>query len=240
MRTRLLFLIFLFPFVSFAQTLKEFDLQEMNEQQIPVFIDYPNSAALVIYSAIPNILFKSNTDGIVGQRNELNKTIIFIRPEKQVITIQAPDFQELKFKSELTEAKTTRFYRLNSKETNYRPDKGSVVINTVPSGAYFTIDGFPDFGQFTPYELKDYEARSYRIKLELRNYTSLDTTLVIEKGLKQTKTFFLETTVGFLTLSYTRPVDALLNAEKIKVDTEPITYTLKAGQQTVKMQEPGC
>lgn len=239
MRFHSLLLFFLIPGISLAQNLKEFDLKEMSEQQIPIFIDHPNEAAIVIYSAIPGLIFKSSTGGIVSQESEVTKTTLFIRPEKQVITIQAPDFQEMKFSSELISPKSTKFYRLNSKETNYRPDKGSVVINTVPAGAQLRIDGFPDFSQFTPFELKDYEARTYRIFLELPNYITLDTTLVIERGIRQNKTFFLETTVGFLTLSCLRPVSGLLNGKPVKLESEPVTITLKAGVQSIKIDEPG-
>lgn len=239
MRFHSLLLFFLIPGISLAQNLKEFDLKEMSEQQIPIFIDHPNEAAIVIYSAIPGVIFKSSTGGIVSQESEVTKTTLFIRPEKQVITIQAPDFQEMKFSSELISPKSTKFYRLNSKETNYRPDKGSVVINTVPAGAQLRIDGIPDFSQFTPFELKDYEARTYRIFLELPNYITLDTTLVIERGIRQNKTFFLETTVGFLTLSCLRPVSGFLNGKPIKLESEPVTITLKAGVQSIKIDESG-
>ncbi|MCA0447317.1 MAG: PEGA domain-containing protein [Bacteroidetes bacterium] len=239
MRFHPLLLFFLIPGISLSQNLKEFDLKEMNEQQIPIFIDHPKEAAIVIYSAIPGLIFKSSTGGIVSQETEITKTTLFIRPEKQVITIQAPDFQEMKLISELITAKSTKFYRLNSKETNYRPDKGSVVINTVPAGAQLRIDGFPDFSQFTPFELKDYEARTYRIIIEQINYNTLDTTLVIERGIRQNKTFFLETTVGFLTLSCLRPVSALLNGKTVSLESEPVTHTLKAGVQSIKIDEPG-
>ena len=234
----LIFSLLIPTFLS-AQSLKDFDLQEISEQQIPLFVEHPNEAAYIFYSAISGLTVESNTGGVVAIKQEATKLTVFLKPERQILTIKSNGFIEKKIVVESVSAKQAKFFKLNSTEKNLKPDKGSVVINSVPTGALVTIDGIPDLKWFTPFELKDYEAKNYRIKLVLKNYTTLDTNLVIESGLKQSKTFFLETTVGFLTLSYTRPVEALLNTSKIKLDTEPVTFTLKAGQQTLKIQEPG-
>ena len=174
-------------------SLKEFDLQEIREQQIPLFIDHPNEATFIFYTAISGLTIGSNTGGVVATQQEATKLTIFLRPERQVLTIKAPGFLEKKIQLETVSAKQAKFFKLNPKEEKYFSELGSVLINSVPSGAFFTIDGIPDFAQYTPYELKEYESRTYKIKLELHDYISLDTTLIIKKGIKQTKTYFLET-----------------------------------------------
>ena len=64
------------------------------DEGIPVFRDYPDKAALIIYSSLTSLTFESNMDGIVDQRSDLSRGryILIIETFTQIIQINAPEF----------------------------------------------------------------------------------------------------------------------------------------------------
>lgn len=235
---KLLFLfIFFLPTFLFSQSLREFDLQEMGEQQIPVFIDHPNEAVLIFYTAINGFTVQSSTGGIVKIESETSKVTVFVKPERQILTLKAPGFFEQKLAMESLSAKEAKFYKLNQIEVAYSPEKGSFLINTDPEGCMLKIDGMPSFKQFTPFELYDYEAKKYRISLVKPDYFPIDTLIEIRRGLKQSKMYKLRVMFGIISLKAPAPVKVKINDLELDAGTEFINQKLREGEYLLTVND---
>ncbi|MCA0447281.1 MAG: PEGA domain-containing protein [Bacteroidetes bacterium] len=230
-------LLFL-PTLLLSQTLREFDLQEMSEQQIPIFVDHPNEAAIVFYTAINGFTVESNKGGVVNTQSEGSKFTAFIRPEYQILTLKAPGFIEKKLVIENLSAKQAKFYRLNPSQSSYAPGKGNFLVTTDPAGCFFTIDGNPDFKVFTPFELNGYEAKKYRIKLTKPDFYDLDTTIEIHEGKSLSGLF--KPVPKFGTLSLKAPLAVYIRVND-KIDTigpEFKSKKLPDGTYVLKVTDP--
>ncbi|MCA0447274.1 MAG: hypothetical protein LCH54_13705 [Bacteroidetes bacterium] len=238
MKFYLIALSLLISGLSSAQTLKEFDLQEMSEQQIPVFVEHPNEAALIFYTAINGFTVQSNTGGIVKIESEATKVTVFLKPERQILTLKAPGFIEKKLPVETLSAKQTKFYRVNGKEESYSSDKGSYQINTVPDGVMLKIDGIPSFRELTPFDLKEFEAKKYRLNLTKPDYYPLDTLIEIRQGIKQSGVFKLRSMYGTLSIKTPVAVKANLNDQTLDVGPELNNQRLRDGVYTLTVNDP--
>ncbi|MCA0447312.1 MAG: PEGA domain-containing protein [Bacteroidetes bacterium] len=235
---KLLFLTLLFlPTHLFSQTLREFYLQEMSEQQIPVFVDHPNEGAIIFYTAIIGLTVESSTGGVTSIQSEASKVTVFLKPERQILTLKAPGFIEKKLPVENLSAKQARFYRLNEKEENYSASTGSYKVQTQPDGAIMKIEGFPTFKQLTPFDLKDFEAKKYKINLIKPDYYPLDTLIEIRSGLKQSGLFKLRSMYGTLSFRASVPVKVKLNDQTLDVGQELNNQRLRDGVYTVSLND---
>ncbi|MCA0447287.1 MAG: PEGA domain-containing protein [Bacteroidetes bacterium] len=237
---KLLFLsLLLLPALLFSQTLREFDLQEMSEQQIPVFVDHPNEAALVIYTAINGFTIESNTAGIVKIESEATKVTVFLKPERQILTLKAPGFIEKKLSMENLSAKQTKFYRLNGSEDVYQPENGYAKINTDPAGCQLLITGIPGFKEKTPFELSGFEAKKYRITLTKPEYFPLDTLIEIKAGLRQNLMFRLKSKFATLSLKTPEQVTVKISGNgELIVGPVYVPKKLPIGTYTIEVSDP--
>ena len=226
-------ILMIFSFLITAQTLKEFDLQEISEQQIPLFVDHPNEAAYIFYTAINGLTVVSSTGGVVSSQQEATKLTIFLRPERQVLTIKAPGFIEKKIAVESVSAKQAKFFRLNPKEEKYVSEKGSYLISTVPDGCLLKIEGNPDFKQFTPFELKDYEARKYKISISKPGFYPLDTLIEIRPEMRQSSLYKIRSQFGILSIKAPLNVTVKINNQPVEVGQEYVNQKLKDGVYTL-------
>ncbi|MCA0447275.1 MAG: PEGA domain-containing protein [Bacteroidetes bacterium] len=236
---KLLFLSLLFlPTLLFSQTLKEFDLQEMSEQQIPVFVEHPNEAALIFYTAINGFTVESNTGGVVSTQSEGSKFTAFLKPERQILTLKAPGFIEKKMALENMSAKQAKFYRVNEQENTYTTETGFFKVQTQPEGALMKIEGFPTFKQWTPCELKDFKAGKYRINLTKPDYYPLDTLIEIRPGMKQNGLFILKSMYGTLSIMASLPVKVKVGNQTIDASTDLTNLRLRDGSYDLSVNDP--
>ncbi|MCA0447280.1 MAG: PEGA domain-containing protein [Bacteroidetes bacterium] len=234
----LLFLSLLFlPTLLLSQTLREFDLLEMSEQQIPVFIDHPNEGAIVFYTAISGFTIESSTAGVVSTQSDGSKYSAFLKPERQILTLKAPGFMEKKLSIDNLSAKQAKFYRVNPKEEKYSSEKGSYQINSDPSGVLLTIEGYPGFKEFTPFELKDYEARKYKITLAKPGFYTLDTLIEIRTGIRQSSFYKIRSQFGLLSLKAPLNVSVKINNQSVEVGPDYVNQKLKDGVYTLVVND---
>ena len=220
-----------------AQTLKEFDLQEISEQQIPLFVDHPNEAAYIFYTAINGLTVVSSTGGVVSSQQEATKLTVFLRPERQVLTIKAPGFIEKKIAVESVSAKQAKFFRLNPKETTYVPSVGSYQVSTVPEGCLLKIEGIPSFRQITPFELVNYEAKKYRINLTKPDYYNLDTLIEIRQGIRQSGVFKMRSLYGTLSVKGPEKITIKINNDPYEISTDFVNLQLRDGSYAVEVND---
>ncbi len=56
---------------------------------------------------------------------------------------------------------------------------GSLYLNTIPAKAKITLEGNSKFKEFTPFLFENYEPDTYKVKLEKKDYESVETSFVI-------------------------------------------------------------
>ncbi|MCA0447286.1 MAG: PEGA domain-containing protein [Bacteroidetes bacterium] len=237
MKKLLLLPILFLPSLLFSQVLKEFDLQEMSEQQIPVFVEHPNESALIFYTAINGFTVQSNTGGIVKIESEATKVTVFLKPERQILTLKAPGFIEKKHLIESISAKQTKFFRLNELESSNTIETGSYKIQTQPEGVLLKIEGISDFKKFTPFELLDYRAGKYRIFLTKPDYYPLDTLIEIRPGMKQNVLFELRSMYGTLSLRTDLPVKVKVGGQILDAGPEQSSLRLRDGNYELSVTD---
>ncbi|NUQ81643.1 MAG: PEGA domain-containing protein [Bacteroidetes bacterium] len=179
------FLILAGTQLSVAQTLREFLIrEEARPASIPVFTQYPKDAAVIIYSGLPNLVFESNTDGIVADKTNPgeNKYILILRPETQTLTIKSPGYLEAKLRIPKIQARDVKYYSIEGKIPSGDPEKGDLVIRSVPAGARIDIADMSATGAFTPYTLTGFESKDYQITLSKADYDTVRFQVSIRKG----------------------------------------------------------
>lgn len=213
-------MLFYFSAMTFAQELRQFKVkEEPRPASIPVFTQFPKDAAVIIYSSISGLSFESNTDGILANKSVEgeNKYVLILRTETQTLTVKSPGFMEAKLKIQRMQAKDVKYYSIESSARSFDPDKGDLVLRTVPAGAKIVIDSLPDFDHYTPYSLNNFEAKTYKIRLVKEDYDTVLVKVEIKKGEKISKIVELTPHFGLLIVETAAE-------NELRVDDKPVPF----------------
>ena len=180
--------LIIFQTTSNAQ-LKEFEIKPLKPPEImPVFTNYPDDAAIFIYSSLNNLNFESNTGGIVDitVTPDEGKYTLIVKTERQVITVKLLGYMEEKLRLAGLEARSVQYYSIETKH-KLIAEKGRFRLDTNPQGAYFEIEGLPVKG-ITPYESEEFLATTYKILIRKEGYKNEEVLVTIEAGKTVSKT----------------------------------------------------
>jgi len=84
---------------------------------IPVFIDYPDDAAIIVTSSLTNLRFDSNVEVIDDKSDAAaGEYRIIIRPFRQNISVQANGYKQLRFTVPVSQAREVLFYSIEPLE----------------------------------------------------------------------------------------------------------------------------
>lgn len=91
----------------------EVNLIENPLNTIPVFIDHPEEAAIIVTSSLTNLRFNSNVE-IVADKSDpaAGEYRIIIPPFRQTISVQANGFKQARFTVSVTEPRQVLFYTI--------------------------------------------------------------------------------------------------------------------------------
>ncbi len=182
----ILLLLFLTASTLLPAQLKEFEVRELPAPSgIALTMDHPDCAQLVIHSQIDGLRFESNMAGIREQRHlsREDKYLIFITPIRQIITVKASGFIEEQLSTAMKlKPKERRYFAIDERDLFIERDKGSFLLESIPSGALIQIDGIPSFKERTPYMFDEYFAMNYPLKLSLEGYEDFEFTMKILAG----------------------------------------------------------
>lgn len=181
----LLTLLFL-PGIADAQ-LKEFDITTVQDNRVPVFRDHPEYAAVIINSSLTNLSFDSNLEIIATMGNAYQgEYILIVRPVRQIMTVNAPGFQQGRITLSLTQPRQVVYYRIEPKPevlTNLIP----TVFQISPADAVVMVDGtVVDASRPVPIE-----TGTHMIKIERLGYRTIEKEVLINA----TQNFVRETMV---------------------------------------------
>lgn len=142
-------------------------------------------AGIVIISDIEGLSFDSN-NGIVKLNRNPGKDILFLSPDERTLTVMKSGYEPLhiilnELGIHLQSGKVWQL-KVTGDKSFLIQDKGSLTIDTTPSGALIRIDGFPTFSEVTPFTLENFSAIPYKITLHKNDYHDIDTLIIIEKN----------------------------------------------------------
>lgn len=181
----LLGLIFIKPIN--AQQLRDLTFKEIENpfNTIPVFVNNPDDAALIITSSLTNLRFDSNV-GIVSDQSDpaAGEYRLIILPFRQSITVQAPGFKQLRIPVQVTKAKEVKFFTIEPLEDEEEETSPILFsISPLTAEAIVFIDGQPIENLQTAVNLSP---GSHTINIESIGYKTIEDTLTIDG----TKNFF--------------------------------------------------
>jgi len=169
---------------------------------IPVFRNYPDQAAVIIYSSLTNLDITSNM-GIVEDMSSPadGRYVLLIGPFRQILTVRTPGFQETRIPIPNMNAREVAYFSVEPKEREPVTGRGTLVLRSVPEGARITVDGYPDFNQTTPYTFDNWAAQSYRIRLELDRYQPKELMISIPEEQIISRTVELTPNFGYVSIN---------------------------------------
>lgn len=248
----ILFILFLNNIKGYTQNtiLREFNVKKIsNPDQVDVFVNHQDYAALVVRSKIPNLIIDSNL-GVVADLTESGSGIyrVILRPGNQIITFKAQGYLSVPERiTDLRSARDVVYYSVEPKMSALVSGKGTLTLNSVPSGATIRIEGFPGFTEKTPFTFENYSAQTYSLVLEKANYQSK--TIPIQITADEINTEIIELTPDFGLVSFdirntqgqviNNPDIEFLNRAPIVEESDPIYTALRPGRITAIVKAPG-
>jgi hypothetical protein len=205
---------------AFGQ-LKEFEIKEVKAPAgIPVFIDYPDYAAVYIFSSLGNLSISSNL-GLIADKStpKEGKYLLIVRLDRQILTVKAPGFKEGKISLPKMAQRDRKFYQVEELIT-----EGTLVINSIPDGAEVLLNG-TQYG-YTPYT-GILTRGDYEMVLKKDMYHDKIEQIIVEPDTTMSYTFRLKPHFGRLSLTSDPPGaeifldDNLLGKTPLNVDKIP-------------------
>jgi hypothetical protein len=206
-----------------------------NSGSLVVFKDYPDQAALIFYSTVPDLNFKS-TMGVVSTKesDEQGKYVLIIRPVKQRISISSRGYLENSLTISGLSSRDVNYYSVQPEDPKPVSGRGNLLLVSDPSGVKISIDGFPDFSERTPYTFNNYAAQSYIFQFSMDEYKTEQKVITIKKGETIRRDIVLTPSYSFLnfnipgntTVSIDQRRRKVSNNEPIKVEAGTIQLTL--------------
>lgn len=164
-----------------AQQLRDLTFKEIENpfNTIPVFVNNPDDAALIITSSLTNLRFDSNV-GIVADQSDpaAGEYRLIILPFRQSITVQAPGYKQLRIPVQVTKAKEVKFFTIEPLEDE-EEETSPILFSISPLTAEATvfIDGQPIDNLQTAVNLSP---GSHTINIESIGYKTIEDTLTID------------------------------------------------------------
>lgn len=214
-------IVILFMMNTVFGQLKEFDIKEVAAPAgIPVFIDYPDYAAVYVFSSLGNLSISSNL-GLIADKStpREGKYLVIVRLDRQILTVKAPGFKEGKIRLPKLAQRDRKFYQVEELIT-----EGTLVISSIPDGAEVLLNG-TQYG-FTPYEGLLLEG-DYELVLKKDMYHDKVEQIKVEPDTTMSYTFRLKPRFGKLSLTSEPPGaeifldDNLVGKTPVSIDKVP-------------------
>jgi len=140
--------ILLLSIVAFglsAQSLSEFHISQRTPDGTSVVqasTAYPDNAMILVYSALPNLSFRSSVGAVNQQRYNAraNRYEILISPQKQIVFVSAQNFIEQRLALINPSPKEVFYYEV---EPRSGQDELAVYFDVTPKDANLFIDNIP-------------------------------------------------------------------------------------------------
>ena len=226
----------------FGQELKQFEIQKRDKPSgvtATLLIDYPQMAAMTIWSSITTLRFSSNMDGIVADlsRPEEGKYILVLKPGiKQIVTVKSPGFIDGKIKIPKLKKKQFIYYEIESTVKQLNPDRGRFILRTNPPHAKYKFDGLPISG-VTPIESDEFTTGTFKILLTKEKYEPAEVIISIVKGKVVQKTVPLVPKFGFIRIITDEGVSLYVDGKTKRFENNA-PLEVPVGSHDIKLTKP--
>lgn len=174
--SKIVFLLLLITECNLLAQMQKFEITvEKEPPQPPVFVNYPDDAAVIIYSSIEGLNFESNTAGIVDTKTEPGKYTLVVKTEKQFISVKKRNYMEGRITIPKLEARQVLYFSITEKS----PDAQilPVTILTTPAECNIYIDGTFS-GTGAQHQLTE---GIHTIRVEKTGYAAIEKSIEVSK-----------------------------------------------------------
>lgn len=182
--------------MSHAQ-LREFDITPIQSNRVPVFLDHPDMAAVIVNSSLPNLQFDSNLGivAILGDATQ-GEYILIVQPSRQIIRVSASGFQQGRIPITPNQARQVAHFKVEPRDLVVTA-RGNLIVRSEPAGALVRIEGIP--GEFrTPYTYEGIAAMSHVVQVRLDDYQTEERLVRVEANRPNVESFRMVPTFGYL------------------------------------------
>lgn len=230
--------------------LREISLTKIPKpDQVDVFVNHQEYSALVVRSSIPNLIIDSNL-GVVADLTESGSGIyrVILRPGNQIITFKAQGYiSVIERITDLRAARDVVYYTVEPEILAPVSGKGSLTLNSIPSGATIRIEGFPAFSATTPFTFENYAAQTYSLILEKPNYQAKTIPIQITADEVNTEIIELIPDFGLVSFDIRNTQGQVINNSEVEFlnripiseESDPIYTALRPGRITAIVKSPG-
>ncbi len=239
---QILVVLNLFISIVLGQELKQFEIQKREKPPgvtATLLIDYPQMAAMTIWSSITMLRFSSNMNGIVANLStpEEGKYILVLKPGiKQIITVKSPGFIDGKIRIPKLKKKQFIYYQIESSVKQLNPDRGRFILRTNPPGAKYKFDGLPIEGE-TPFESGEFTTGTFKIFLTKEKYEPAEVEISIKKGKVIQKTIPLVPKFGFIKVITDKGASLYVDGMKKEFQNN-VPVELSVGTHNIQLTKP--
>lgn len=230
---------------AFAEESSKFKILQTPEKiaQIRIWGDFEDGkskkdengkwlSGIRIITPIDNIVVDSRS-GVYGRETKPGEVFVYVSPYETALTIYASGHEPLKIilREQGIRLKESEAWEIKLKTNSTKKisdEKGNFILDSKPTGATITIDGFPTFSEKTPFTFKNWIAQPYKIKMELEgneDYQILESVILIEGNQTLENTYSLEPAFGFVKFSAENGAKFILDQEEVGTTT----YSGKVG-----------
>lgn len=158
--------------IGYSQ-LQKLEVKEIESNgAIPIFTEYPDYTAVIIYTSLSKLSFSSNM-GVISEKSdpEQGKYILIVRPTRQALRIQCPGFMEANYKTPTLAPKDVLYLSVEQATAPEIP----VVIRTDPEDAIVIVDSV-DLGYGPTYKIA---TGPHDIIIKMPGYRTIDEKITI-------------------------------------------------------------
>ncbi|MCR9132777.1 MAG: PEGA domain-containing protein [bacterium] len=172
-------ILFMCSFTINAQQLDDLVVSPIENQlsSIPVFVDFPDDAAIIITSSLTNLRFDSNVE-IIADRSEpaSGEYRLIIPPFRQTIAVYADNYKQLRFTVPVSEARQVLFYSIEPKEedVNVVPTFFAVSPAQAMDATVFIDDQVVDINRAV-----NLEEGTHQLRIEKTGYRTITEEIIV-------------------------------------------------------------
>ncbi len=205
----------LFTFNIQAQQLRDLVVNEIENpfNTIPVFIDYPDDAAIIVTSSLTNLRFDSNFE-VVDDKSDAaaGEYRIIVRPFRQTITVQANGYKQLRFTVPVSQAREVRFFTIEPMEEEV--DLIPTVFAISPAQA-MDASVFIDGQAVDINRAVELTPGSHDLRIEKQGYRTISETIVISDDQTAIRRYEMEQLEPQTITITSTPSDAIIEINNV-------------------------
>ncbi len=204
---------------------------------IPVFIDYPDDAAIIVSSSLTNLRFDSNVEVIDDKSDPAaGEYRIIIRPFRQTISVQANGYKQLRFTVPVSQAREVLFYTIEPLEDE--EELIPTVFALSPPQA-MDADVYIDGQAVDISRAVNLSPGTHQLRIEKQGYRTISEVLDVSADQTAIRSYTLEQLQPQLITITSTPTDAIIEINNSVRGNTDIQFFEFPGEYFVRISKAG-